>query len=195
MKNIINRTMNPKVCRFESCWARFKVKKMQRLIFLAISNILIIFLSMGTSFAFNEKDLARLLSSKECKFCNLHSADLSGVQLPGAQLSNCSLSHANLSNANLSRANLSGAFLSHANLSGANLTDAFMVDANLSDANLSDANLTGANLSGATWTDRQKCGKDSYGECKRASLEGIPSGPESLRGRGGNTPAWIPGGR
>lgn len=168
---------------------------MRRFIFLAISIFSLSIFFASISYAFNEKDLARLLSSKECKFCNLHGADLSGAQLSGAQLSNCTLSHANLSNANLSRANLSGTFLINANLSGANLSDAFMIHANLSDANLSNANLSGANLSGAIWTDRQKCGKESYGECKRTSLDGVPSSPEGSRSRGADSPAWLPGGR
>jgi len=128
----------------------------------------------GHCSAFNEADLARLMSSKECKFCNLHSADLSGAQLVGAQLSNVILSHAKLSNANLSRANLSGAFLSRSDLSDANLTEAFLVDANLNQANISGANLTGADLSGAIWTNGTKCEKKSVGECKQADLLGKP---------------------
>lgn len=168
---------------------------MGNFIFYFSSTLFLAFFSLNPSFAFNEKDLARLLQSNECKFCNLHSANLSGANLSGSQLSNSVLTHANLSGANLSRANLSGAFLTNANLSGANLADAFMVDANLSDVNLSDTNLAGANLSGATWTDRQKCGKDSYGECKRTTLEGAPSSPEGSRSRTPDTPAWLPGGR
>jgi hypothetical protein len=166
-----------------------------RVVYLSIIVLLIVCLSIATSFAFSEKDLARLLSSKECKFCNLHSADLSNAQLSGAQLSNASLNGAKLSNANLSRANLSEAFLTNADLSGANLTDAYLVNANLSNANLSNANLAGANLSGAIWTDKYKCDKDSYSECKRTSLDGMPRSPEGSPNRGINAPAWVPGGR
>lgn len=126
------------------------------------------------SYAFNEADLTRLLSTKQCRFCNLHSANLSGANLADAQLSNSALTGAQLSKANLSRANLSGAFLTNANLSGANLTDAFLVDANLSNADLSDANLSGADLSNAIWTNGTKCEKKSFGECKQSDLLGKP---------------------
>jgi uncharacterized protein YjbI with pentapeptide repeats len=161
--------------------------------FLSCLTFLIVCFIPGISYAFSETDLARLLSSKECKFCNLHSADLSNAQLSGAQLAHASLNSAKLSNANLSRANLSDAFLLNADLSGANLTDAYLVNANLSNANLSGANLANANLSGAIWTDKIKCDKNSYGECKRTSLEGLPSSPEGSPGRGVNTSPWLPG--
>ena len=161
--------------------------------FLSCLTFLIVCFIPDIFYAFSEADLARLLSSKECKFCNLLSADLSNAQLSGAQLSNATLNSAKLSNANLSRANLSEAFLTNADLSGANLTDAYLVNANLSNANLSGANLAGANLSGAIWTDKNKCDKNSYGECKRTSLEGLPSSPEGSPGRGVNTSPWLPG--
>ena len=122
-------------------------------------------LNSGVSYAFNEADLAKLLTTKQCQWCNLHHADLSGAQLPGAQLSSASLTGANLSGANLS-----SAFLNKANLSGANLSNAYLVDANLSNADLSRANLSDANLSSAIWTNGRKCEKNSYGECKLKDL-------------------------
>jgi uncharacterized protein YjbI with pentapeptide repeats len=160
--------------------------------FLSCLTFLMVCFIPGIFYAFSEADLARLLSSKECKFCNLLNADLSNAQLSGAQLSNATLNGAKLSNANLSRANLSEAFLTNADLSGANLTDAYLVNASLYNANLSNANLAGANLSGAIWTDKHKCDKDSYGECKRTSLDGLPRGPEGSPSRG-NTSPWVPG--
>ena len=140
--------------------------------FLFCLTFLVFCLIPGIFYAFSEADLARLLSTKQCRWCNLHSADLSGAQLSGAQLSNASLSNARLSNANLSRANLSGAFLTNANLSGANLSDAYLADANLSNADLSGANLSGADLSGAIWTNGGKCEKGSNGECRLSDLLG-----------------------
>jgi uncharacterized protein YjbI with pentapeptide repeats len=142
--------------------------------FLFCFTFLVVCLIPSIFYAFSEADLARLLSTQQCRFCNLHSADLSGAQLSGAQLSNASLSHAKLSNANLSRANLSGAFLTNANLSGANLSDAYLANANLSNADLSGANLSGADLSGAIWTNGSKCEKGSNGECKLSNLLGEP---------------------
>jgi uncharacterized protein YjbI with pentapeptide repeats len=131
-------------------------------------------LTSDFSYAFNEADLARLLSTKQCQWCNLQDADLSGTQLSGAQLSNASLTSARLTNTNLSRTNLSGAFLMKANLTGAKLIDAFLVNANLSNANLTDADFSGADLSGAIWTDGTKCEKKSFGECKQSNLLGEP---------------------
>ena len=143
-------------------------------VFLFASTFLAGCLISDFSYAFNEADLARLLSTKQCQWCNLHDADLSGAQLSGAQLSNASLTSARLTNANLSRTNLSGAFLMNANLTGAKLIDAFLVNANLSNANLTDADFSGADLSGAIWTDGTKCEKKSFGECKQSNLLGEP---------------------
>lgn len=140
--------------------------------FFSVFVFLFFNLIISTSFAFNEADVARLKTTKQCKWCNFQNADLSGEQLSGAELSNTSLTNANLSKANLSRANLSGSFLMNANLSGANLTDAFLANANLSNANLSGAELSGADLSGAIWTDGSKCEKKSFGECKQLNLLG-----------------------
>lgn len=141
-------------------------------IFFSVFAFLFFNFIISPSFAFNEADIARLKSTKHCKWCNLQNADLSGEQLSGAELSNTGLTNANLSKANLSRANLSGAFLMNANLTGANLTDAFLANANLSNANLSGAELSGADLSGAIWTDGSKCEKKSFGECKQLNLLG-----------------------
>jgi uncharacterized protein YjbI with pentapeptide repeats len=144
-------------------------------VFLFCLTFLVVCLIPGIFYAFSEADLARLLSTKQCRWCNLRNADLSGAQLSGAQLSNASLSNAKLSNANLSRANLSGAFLTNANLSGANLSDTYLADANLTNADLSGANLSGADLSGAIWTNGSKCEKNSNGECKLLNLLGEPN--------------------
>jgi uncharacterized protein YjbI with pentapeptide repeats len=143
-------------------------------VFLFALAFLVCCLTSDFSYAFNEADLARLLSTKQCQWCNLRDADLTGAQLAGAQLSNASLTSAQLSNANLSRTNLSGAFLMKANLTGAKLIDAFLANANLSNANLTDADLSGADLSGAIWTDGTKCEKKSFGECKQSNLLGEP---------------------
>jgi uncharacterized protein YjbI with pentapeptide repeats len=140
--------------------------------FLFVLTFLAVCFISDYSYAFSEADVTRLLSTKQCRFCNLHSADLSGAQLSDAQLPNSSLTSAQLSKANLSRANLSGAFLMNANLSGANLTEAFLSNANLSNANLSGADLSGADLSGAIWIDGTKCEKKSFGECKQLNLLG-----------------------
>lgn len=140
--------------------------------FFSILAFLSFIFSSSVSLGFNEADIARLKSSKQCKWCNLQNAQLSGEQLSGAELSNTSLTNANLAKANLSKANLSGAFLMNANLSGANLTDAFLANANMSNANLSGTELSGADLSGAIWTNGSKCEKKSFGECKQSNLLG-----------------------
>lgn len=148
-------------------------KGLWRSLFFCLSTLAAIFIP-GISSAFNEADLSKLLSTKQCRWCNLHKAELSGAQLAGADLSNSTLVKAGLAKADLSRANLSGAFLTYANLTGANLSDAYLVKANLSGADLSDANLSGADLSGAIWTNGSRCEKDSIGGCKRPDLFGVP---------------------
>ncbi|MDD5008876.1 MAG: pentapeptide repeat-containing protein [Syntrophorhabdaceae bacterium] len=152
-----------------------------------------------TSCAFKQKDLDKLMTTKQCEWCDLRNADLSGAQLSGAQLSGAALSNANLSNANLSGANLSNAVLSNANLSNADLSGAYMrstymYGANLSGANLSKANLDKANLreaelSGANlfdvslsetiWRNGSRCLEGSAGGCK-----GDPSRSNTTTGKG-----------
>ena len=144
-----------------------------RSLFFCLGTLAVSFIP-GILCAFNETDLAKLLSTKQCRWCNLHNADLSGAQLVVAELANATLVKAGLADANLSRANLSGAFLTNANLTGANLSDAYLVKANLSGADLSDANLSGADLSGAIWTNGARCEQDSIGECKRLDVFGVP---------------------
>lgn len=93
----------------------------------------------------------QLLSTKECKGCNLSQvglvfAGLSGADLSEANLRNANLSRADLSGVDLSGADLSGASLAGANLTGANLAGANLRGADLRDALLIDTDLTGANL-------------------------------------------------
>lgn len=137
------------------------------------------------SYAFQQKDLDKLLATGECKWCDLRKADLSGSKLQGAQLAGAVLSNANLSGADLSGADLSGAVLSGANLTGADLSGAYMRSAyfyganlsganlskttldkaNLKDAELSGVILSGASLSGTIWRNGSKCLEGSAGEC------------------------------
>jgi uncharacterized protein YjbI with pentapeptide repeats len=141
-------------------------------LFLSIFTFILVCSMFVVCFAFNEAHVAQLISTKQCKWCNLQNADFAGAQLPGAEISNSSLTNANLSKANLSRANLSGSFLMNANLSGANFTDAFLANANLSNADLTGTDFSGADLSGVIWTDGTKCEKKSIGECKQSDLLG-----------------------
>ena len=142
----------------------------------------------GMSYAFKQADLDRLMTTKQCQWCDLRNADLAGAQLSGAQIANTNLAGADLSGAdltdanlastvmsgvNLQKADLSGAYmngtrLQRANLSGANLSKARLNNANLLDANLSDTNFSGVSLSGTTWNDGRKCDDDSMEECIRA---------------------------
>ena len=41
------------------------------------------------------------------------------------------------------------------------------MEANFTSANISNVNFEGANLIGANWTDGEKCGVGSIGECKK----------------------------
>ena len=73
-------------------------------------------LAAQNAFAFDEKDLATLLSTKSCVRCNLSGADLKGMDLSGADLRRANLRDADLKDANLAGANLDGADLRRADL-------------------------------------------------------------------------------
>ncbi len=122
------------------------------------------------SHGFKQADVDKLLSTKECQWCDLNGANLEGADLAGANLASANLSSANLAKANLAGANLAGSYFRKANLKGANLTNAFMQKANLSRADLSGVNTTGTDFTGATGVDGTKCIEDSIGECKREVL-------------------------
>lgn len=95
----------------------------------------------------NQEDLSILKATRNCPFCVLLEANLSG-----ADLSDAGLCRANLFGANLSGANLTGA-----DLRGANLIKTNLAGADLSGADLSQVNLTHADLSGAVLTDVFYC--------------------------------------
>ncbi len=127
-------------------------------------------LSPRVTHGFKQSDVDKISNTKECQWCDLRGANLSGSDLSDASLSGANLSEARLKGANLTGANLSTAYLRNADLSGANLTGAFLDKANLNGANLTGANLTGAKLSKATWTDGEKCDEGSTGECKQSRV-------------------------
>ena len=105
----------------------------------------------------------KLISTEECRGCDLRGVDLTGYRLTYAKLEKADLSNAylyevNFRNADLAEANLSKAMLWKAdlaanlwkaNLSEANLSFSFIGGAHLQGANLRGANLNGASLYGA----------------------------------------------
>jgi uncharacterized protein YjbI with pentapeptide repeats len=124
---------------------------------LVVVASIVFFVAAGTLSAYNETDLQKLKTTKNCADC-----DLSGALLM----------HWVLSGANLRGANLTGAWLPGANLAGANLSSAIMTSASLANANLFRAKLSGSNLlftnlAGATWTDGSRCERHSSGWCKK----------------------------
>ncbi len=107
--------------------------------------------------------VAQLLRYRDCQFCDLSNANLSGKFLKRAALQGANLSGANLGNAYLPKAilaeanlqtaylvkaNLRDVDLRSANLQGARLAQADLRNAYLRSANLENADLTGANLGG-----------------------------------------------
>lgn len=100
--------------------------------------------SSNTSDTDKQRNLEKLLKTKECRNC-----DLTGVNLSGANLSNAELYDANLNGAVLSRANLYHAKLRNSSLANAKLDNANLYQANLSNADLEKADLTKANLAQA----------------------------------------------
>ncbi len=100
-------------------------------------------------------DLDRLLTTGECRNCELAKANLEGFDLAGVDLEGANLEKANLRGTVLHSANLKNAHLRKANLSnsvleGSDLEEANLKEANLDDANLIKASLEEANLKGAT---------------------------------------------
>jgi uncharacterized protein YjbI with pentapeptide repeats len=129
---------------------------------LVVVASIVFFVAAGTLSAYNETDLQKLKTTKNCADCDLS----------GALLMHWVLSGADLSGANLRGANLTGAWLPGANLAGANLSSAIMTSASLANANLFRAKLSGSNLlftnlAGATWTDGSRCERHSSGWCKK----------------------------
>lgn len=113
---------------------------MKKLMLLAI---------MGSTAAYIQSDLDKLLKTKVCVGCDLSDADLSGKDLRKAKLLG-----ANLTKANLSGADLSGAIFyaeeytgkPRTNLSGANLSNTKLVDADLTGCDLSIFGISRQNL-------------------------------------------------
>jgi hypothetical protein len=97
-------------------------------------------------FAYDSRDLQRLLTTNRCPGGDLSNADLSGKDLKGANLRKANLNTTNLTGANLKNADLKGAILSNANLQGVNLKSADLKHANFHNANLNEADLRHADL-------------------------------------------------
>jgi uncharacterized protein YjbI with pentapeptide repeats len=93
-------------------------------------------------------NIKRLLSTNECKNCDLSNADLEEANLQSANLEGANLQNANLQRANLQGANLKKTFMLQTNLAQANLAEAEFKGANLTLANLNKSILTNANLQG-----------------------------------------------
>jgi uncharacterized protein YjbI with pentapeptide repeats len=134
---------------------------MRKIVFVIIAAV-VSFVAAGSLSAYNEADLQRLKTTKNCADCDLSGALLMHWVLPGADLSGT----------NLSGANLTGAWLPGVNLAGANLSSAIMTSASLANANLFRAKLSGSNLlftnlAGATWIDGSRCERHSSGWCKK----------------------------
>lgn len=113
----------------------------------------------------NIEHLQKLLSTHDCRQCDLSNggftfANFSKANLQGADFSNANLSRANLSFADLSGANLTGASLYGANLTGAKLNGTVLFGADLRNAYLTNAevqniNLNQANLQGVIGLPKQ----------------------------------------
>ena len=92
-------------------------------------------------------NLAKLLKSGQCAYCDLYGANLKEANLQGVNLHFANLQQANLQGSMLQGANLQTSNLKEAMLQGANLSGAYPRDANLVRAKLNGANLFGADLS------------------------------------------------
>ncbi len=137
-----------------------------KIVFCALLAMASVCSAIDVSNAFQQKDLDKLLTTRQCEWCDLRRADLSGSKLSGARLGGAALSNANLSNADLSGANMRSTYMYGANLTGANLSRAKLDKANLREAELSGVNLLDASLSETMWRNRSRCLEGSVGECK-----------------------------
>lgn len=97
----------------------------------------------------NLTHVRQLLSTGQCRGCDLSRSGLTYANLINADLRDADLRGANLSRANLSYANLQGAKLSGAALNGAILEGANLRDADLQGVDLRDVYFVGADLRNA----------------------------------------------
>ena len=115
-----------------------------------------------SAFAFDAADLQRLLSSGECRGCDLRGADLrerdlGGARLDDADLRDAQLAGTSLMGASLRSARLTGVSLSEVVLAGADLRDADLTHLNI-DRDLEFVDLRGVLLEGARFADGRRCG-------------------------------------
>ena len=112
--------------------------------------------------ALDADDLQTLLSSGECRGCDLRNADLRNRDLSGAHLDAADLRNAQLAGSSLIGASLRGARLTGVELFAVRLTGADLRDADLThlhiDRDLEFLDLTGVLLEGARFADGQRCG-------------------------------------
>lgn len=106
----------------------------------------------------NLAHVRQLLSTGQCRGCDLSRSGLTYANLINADLRDADLRGANLSRANLSGANLQGAKLSGAGLNGAILQDTNLREADLQGADLREAYLVGADLRNANLTHAEMKG-------------------------------------
>jgi len=119
------------------------------------------------SWAFNQEDLMKLLTTNKCYKCDLRDVNLQGKLLSSKNSEPIDIVKADLTNAKLHGLRLPKSdawetILINSDLSGTDLSKGIFTEANFSDANLSNANLkhlsargadfSGANLSGANLT-------------------------------------------
>lgn len=135
-----------------------------------------------------QKNLTRLLTTKECEKCNLsgltvRQVNLKRSKLRGANLENIKITQAKADGADLQGANLVGARLTNVRLTKANLKNADLRNVEYNFGNLAKADLRGANLEGAffnkkvkikganfsnaIWFDGEKCSSHSIGKCNK----------------------------
>ena len=150
-----------------------------------------------------DAEVMQLLSSKQCRGCdlrraNLVHADLSGADLQGADLSGANLSQANLQGANLNQANLTAASLFGSDLSeataleadfrGTDLREAYLESIRVSKGTLQYAHLEGARsiptgvVDHATLHNQgvEEYGRGQYALAESKFSEAIKSAPDSI---------------
>ncbi len=125
-----------------------------RIVSLSITTLLVAGCCLP-AYGENLQHLRQLLSSRQCRSCDLVGSGLAYANLVSADLRGADLRGANLSQADLRGADLTGANLMGANLNGAILQGTVFAEANLSQADLRGAYVANADFQGATVSNVQ----------------------------------------
>ena len=118
-----------------------------------------------------DEEVMRLLSTGQCRSCDLRRANLVHADLSGVDLEGADLSGANLSQAALERANLKAANLRYSSLFGANLRQADLRNADLRNSDFRGSDLTDAITSPNSFVQTNVDGAFNLSKVSQSAIE------------------------